>query len=491
MLRPILFLFLFFLSFSARANFDFNSNCLNAYNNILNLRLSTARALIAAEKKANPKNSISILLDNYIDYFEILTSESKKDFDRLKGNKSSRLARLEREDKKSPYYLYSLAIINLQWAMARSNFQEYMTAGLEINRANSMLHENDKKFPTFLPNQKDLAMINVLLGSMPDGLKGMLGFFGIKGNTQTGIRTLENLVNILPKSNYSHIYDEVVFFLAYIKIDIVKDTAAYDKIIRYTQLIDNASLLKTYIRGYAAMKTAHNDEAIPMLINRPSGNGYQPYPYLDYLLGAANMHRLDKSAATYLSTYLKTYKGVNYIKDTYLNLAWLELLSGDIAGYNNYIALVKTQGYNYHDKDKQAMNEAEEPAPNVDLLKARLLYDGGYYDKAQDILNDKKIDDFKSQKDKIEYSYRSGRVYDAVGKDDLAIKFYQNAILLGKNERYYFAANSALSIGQIYENRKNQAQAKNFYNIAINMKGHDYESSIENKAKQGLKRISN
>ncbi len=239
------------------------------------------------------------------------------------------------------------------------------------------------------------------------------------------------------------------------------------------------------------MKTAHNDEAIPMLISRPSGNGYQPYPYLDYLLGAANMHRLDKSAGTYLNTYLKTYKGVNYIKDTYLNLAWLELLAGDMAGYNNYIALVKTQGYNYHDKDNQAINEAEEPAPNVDLLKARLLYDGGYYNKAQDILNDKKIDDFKSQKDKIEYSYRMGRIYDAVGKDDLAISFYQNTIRLGKSERYYFAANSALSIGQIYENRKNQALAKNFYNIAINMKSHDYESSIENKAKQGLKRISN
>ncbi len=130
MLRRTLFFFLFLISFSARANFDFNSNCLNAYNNILNLRLSAARALIAAEKKANPQNSIPILLDNYIDYFEIFTSESKKDFDRLKGNKSSRLARLEREDKKSPYYLYSLAMINLQWAMARSNFQEYMTTEL-------------------------------------------------------------------------------------------------------------------------------------------------------------------------------------------------------------------------------------------------------------------------------------------------------------------------------------------------------------------------
>jgi tetratricopeptide (TPR) repeat protein len=489
MFRRSLFIFLFFISFSARANFDFNSNCINAYTNILNLRLSTARALIAAEKKNNPQNSVTILLDNYVDYFELITSESKKDFDRLKSNKSLRLSRLEREDKASPYYLYSIAVINLQWAMIRSNFQEYMTAAMEINRANNMLRDNIKKFPTFLPNHKDLGVINALLGSIPDGLKGTLGFFGIKGNTQTGIRTLENLVNILPKSPYSHFYDETVFYLAYIQIDIVKDTSAYNKIIRNTQLIDNASLLKTYIRGYTAMKTAHNSEAISVLSNRPSGNGYQSYPHLDYLLGLANMHRLDKSAAGYFNNYIKTYKGVNYTKDAYLNLAWLELLSGDEAGYNNYIALVKSQGYNYHDKDKQALKEANDPAPDVDLLKARLLYDGGYYEKALNVLDDKRTENFKNQRDKIEYSYRSGRIYDAIGKDDLAIKFYQNAIALGKNERYYFAANSALAIGQIYEKKKNYPLAKAFYNTAINMKNHDYESSIESKSKEGLKRL--
>lgn len=491
MLRRSLFFFFLLISFSARANFDFNSNCINAYNNILDLRLNTARAIIAAEKKSNPQNAITDLLENYIDYFELITSESKKDFDRLKGNKSSRLARIERDDKKSPYYLYSLAIINLQWAMVRSNFQEFMTAGMEINRANNMLLENAKKFPAFLPNQKDLGMINVLLGVLPDGLKGTLGFFGIKGNTQTGVRMLENLVTVLPKSSYSYIYDETVFMLASIQIDIVKDTAAYSKIIKNTQLIDNASLLKTYIRGYAAMKTAHNNEAIPVLLNRPSGNSYQSYPHLDYLLGVANMHRLDKSASGYLLTYLKTYRGVNYIKDTYLNLAWSELLSGDEAGYNNYIKQVKSQGYDYHDKDKQALKEADDPAPDVDLLKARLLYDGGYYDKALDIISDKRTDDFKIQRDKIEYSYRTGRIYDAIGKDDLAIKYYQNTIALGKNERYYFAANSALAIGQIYEKNKNPALAKAFYKVAINMKNHDYESSIENKSKEGLKRLGN
>jgi tetratricopeptide (TPR) repeat protein len=397
---------------------------------------------------------------------------------------------LEKEDRKSPYYLYSMAEINLQWAMIRSNFQEFRTAGFEINRANNWLQENAVKFPSFLPNQKELGIINVLLGSLPEGfMKKALGLIGIKGNTQVGIAKLENLVSALPRSPYSHFYGEAVFFLAYIQTDIVKDTSSYDKIMRNAQLIDNNSLLRNYMCGYISMRTGHNNDAISILSNRPSGSGYQPFPYLDYLLGIANMHRLDKSAATFLTSYLKNYDGINYVKDTYLNLAWLALLRGDVAGYKDNISKVKTQGDLYNEKDKQAFKEANDPAPNIDLLKARLLYDGGYYDEAKDILIDKKADSFQSLKDKIEYAYRSGRIYDALGKDDLAIGFYQNTINIGKNERYYFAANSALSIGMIYENRKDYAKAKLYYNIAINMKNHDYENSIESKAKAGLRRI--
>jgi len=43
----------------------------------------------------------------------------------------------------------------------------------------------------------------------------------------------------------------------------------------------------------------------------------------------------------------------------------------------------------------------------------------------------------------------------------------------------------------IYERKKDYVRAKAFYNTAINMKNHDYENSIENKAKEGLKRIGN
>ena len=73
---------------------------------------------------------------------------------------------------------------------------------------------------------------------------------------------------------------------------------------------------------------------------------------------------------------------------------------------------------------------------------------------------------------------------------NLCIRYYQSTLAMGKNERYYFAANSAISLGLIYEKRKDYAKAKSMYNTAIGLKNHDYEVGTEQKAKDGLKRIA-
>src|SRR6218665_2426505 len=98
----ILLLFIFFPS-RVFANFDFNANCLKAYQHIFELKLGAARQLIAVEKKARPQNSIVPLLENYVDYFYLLTTESKSEFDRLEKNKSIRLDQISNDDKNSPY----------------------------------------------------------------------------------------------------------------------------------------------------------------------------------------------------------------------------------------------------------------------------------------------------------------------------------------------------------------------------------------------------
>jgi hypothetical protein len=486
-------LFITFLLLSlfpkAQANFDFNSNCIKAYQNIMALKLNTARVLINAEKKKNPNNSIPYLLDNYVDYFNLICSENKIDFEHFKERKNARLSRIAKDDKNSPYYLYSLAEINLQLALSRIKEKEYFNASIEFNRAFNQLKENSEKFPDFLPNQKNLGMINAVLGSLPDGLSRALSAFGIRGDTRRGIKTLESLIEKLPQSNYKHFYDESVFYYALIQTDIVADSRNYSKILKITDTVDRESLLKTYIRAYAGIKLGNSKNALSELAQRPIDPYYTAFPYLEYLTGLAKLQNLDQTAANSFNAYIKTYRGTNLIKDTYLQLAWLELIKGNIDGYKEFVSLVRTRGSNIHSRDGQALKEISYEQPDINLLRARLLSDGGNYDKALAQLVGKSNSDFKSLVHKIEFNYRLGRIYDLGSKFDQALKHYQVAIDLGKSQPYSFASNSALRSGVIYEKNKNIVRAKQFFNLAISMKNHDYENSIENRAKEGLRRL--
>lgn len=486
--RFLIFIVCLLWSGASFAKFEFNANCIRAYENIMSLKLSTARILIEAEKRKNPTNAIPYLLDNYVNYFTLMTTESASDFERFKESKNLLLKRIERDDKSSPYYLYSLAEINLQLAISRGKAKEYFTAAIEINRAYNLFKENSKKFPDFLPNQKGLGMINAALGKLPDGLKKL---FGIRGDTRSGMRMLEDLVEDLPRTQYAHFYDETVFYLSIIQTDIVIDTSNFAKIIKNTERMDKESLLRTYLRAYAALKSGNSKRTLEELSKRPTEPYYQSYPYLDYLSGMAKMQNLDPSATLSFNNYLRNYRGVNLIKDTYLRLAWLELLRANPKGYNSYAQAVRDKGYDLDWRDGHAMREVTYPAPDVSLLKARLLSDGGNYERALSQLSGKSTDDFKLLRDRIEFNYRLGRIYDLSSKDDQALRYYQQAIDLGKNEAYSFASNAALWSGMIYEKIKDRNKAKIYFNLAINMKDHDFESSIELRAKEGLKRIAN
>ena len=198
---------------------------------------------------------------------------------------------------------------------------------------------------------------------------------------------------------------------------------------------------------------------------------------------------MDSDANNYLLKYIKETLVIKYIKDSYQKLAFYYYLKNDQANYHNYLKLVRTQGAVTDEKDKQALKEANDIKPDLDLLKARLYFDGGYYNNALTILKSKQANDFKIIRDKIEFFYRLGRTYDKINAYNEALTNYQKAISIGKNESYYYAANSALYSGELYEQKKDYKKAGDYFNMTLRMKDHAYQNSIDTQAKEGLKRI--
>lgn len=491
MIKKYLFVFALFTfsNLAAKANFVYDATCIDAYKAILSLRMNDARQLIAKEKQQNPANGIVVLLENYIDYFSLLASESKTDYEKLKDKKDERISALEENDKNSPFYLFSQAEIYLQWSFLKAKFGDYMSSGSDAKSANSLLKDNSKKFPDFLPNKKSLALVNIIFGNIPANFKWIAGMMGMKGNAQYGVNQLVELKKQLPKSGYSFYNDEIIWFLCVTEINVLHSKNSYDKLLGYLSEMDSDGMLKTYLLGYVSSKTAHNDETIKFLEAAPKSSQYLNVPPIYYMLGNALLNRLDKDTPAALGRYVNEYKGTAYIKDAYVKMAYFFLLQDDTERYNAYMKLAKTKGTATDPKDKIALREASEPRPDIDLLKARLFFDGGYYSKAMAQLAGKNENSFKLTRDKIQYYYYLGRINDKINKNYEAVQNYQKAIAIGKETSYYYAANAALMIGNIYEEIKENQKAANFYHQALDMKSHDYQNDIDNDAKAGLKRV--
>ncbi|SDS23906.1 Tetratricopeptide repeat-containing protein [Mucilaginibacter mallensis] len=488
--KSILFVIVFVgCRLTASANYNFDARCMDAYKAVFDFRLNDARAIIQQEKQQYPQNGITILLDNYVDYISLITSDNKNEYDLLKDKKSDRIDALKGNEENSPYYLYAQAEVYLQWGLIKAKFGDYTSSASDFKKARNLLNDNTEKYPDFLPAQKDLALINVVFGAMPSNLKTFAKFLGMGGNVQAGVAQLEKLRTQISATKYSYYKDEVIFYLCYMDIDVLHNKNNYNRLMGYIAGMDNKDLLRTYLQGYVAAKTGHNEEAIANLQDVPHSAKYTPLPTLDYLLGCAKLCRMDSDAYVYLLKYIDEYKGVNYIKDSYLKVAYCYFFRNDEAKYNYYLKLARTKGYTTDEKDKQALKEANDNRPDYDLLKARFYCDGGYYDKALAQLKGKQEGELKLLRDKIELNYRLGRIYEKMNKFNDAIAWYQKAINIGKTSTYYYAANAALSIGGIYEYIKDDYMAANYYKQALDMRNHEYQSSIDTQAKDGLERM--
>jgi tetratricopeptide (TPR) repeat protein len=119
-------------------------------------------------------------------------------------------------------------------------------------------------------------------------------------------------------------------------------------------------------------------------------------------------------------------------------------------------------------------------------MKARLAFDGGYYDKALELLNAYSENSFDQASDRAEFNYRKGRIFQKTNNFPNAITSFERAIILSENQNWSFGASSALQLGYIFQVKNEKMKAKSYFEKAISYKKHEYKNSVDNKAKAAL-----
>lgn len=484
MLQSIPFSFCFFCVLNgfaqAKEAFYINKEITEIYVDVLHLNFDEADEKLRRKSVAN--NALRHLTANLNDFLKIFVTEDRQLYEKLSKLKVERLKEIEKADHTSPFYLYSIAEINLQWAMLRIKFNDRFKAVMELRKALSNIEKNNTLFPDFYLNLKVNGLLKAFSGAIPENYHWISELFGFQGTVKDGLQDLQKLENQLKSdSPYHFLLTEIVFFQAFITLNLSGEIPNYQA---WYEKIDKLKIKGPLIQfcGASIAAKERNLEKIAHFLNQPSrqvGN----FCYLHFLRGELALYRAEKNAETYFNRYLNCFKGSTYVKAAYQKIAWSQLLQNDMKGYQNTMTLVRNEGKAETDEDKMALAEADRlQTPNVALLRVRLLFDSGQYEEALH-----KIRELEPAKDLMyEYYYRLGRIMHLLNKLDEALKHYQLSVSHKDNEWDYFAASALFYSGEIHLMRRDKEQAKTFFNKVLQEKNHPYKNSLDAKAKSRL-----
>jgi tetratricopeptide (TPR) repeat protein len=461
-----------------------------AHELISGLRIDEGLSIIRLQSITHPDNYIWPYLEDYAAFLEVFVQEDIRGVKPYLDASSARLARLELVPENNAMALMTQAQINLHHCALRLQQGQFLAAAADINKAFKLLKRNHKLFPTNVANLRLYASLKVAFGAIPDQYRWLVSMVtSLSGSIEEGLRELHHILRTTtPETNV--FYHQTVLFAAIAEGRLNnKPQAGLDLLYRYFGKNPEHDITRFLIAGLL-IELGNNDGAIRIMTQRMKTPGQVPMPFMDFLLGECKLFRGDADADSYFKNFLVLHKGKHFIKEAHQKLAWYALLKGDRPGYFSHMQQILIKGANMTDEDQQAMLEAESHAtPHPLLLRARLYYDGGYYDQATSILEDDLFDGLTQQAHRLEFLYRKGRVLQAKKSHAEALHYFSLTISSGQFERFHFACSAALQSGIIYEMMGSEGAAVKYYNMCLAMIPESYASSLHQKARMGLNRI--
>lgn len=451
----------------------------------LHLEFDKASVYINLMKTREPENSFRLLAESYRDFISVNVSDDYRKYLDVKDAVEARIKLAEKEKDDNQYYKWILGDLYFHQGIMRLKFGEYLSGARSVKKSLDLLSDNKEEYPAFIYSRKYLGMMHAAISSIPPEYQWIASLLGIRGSLEQGQAEMNTVIRLNMPTDPFVTESKMLQLFALMTFDNFEKKEA--EVQQLIGMLDETKPLEAFFICSSDLKRNKNEEALAVLQNVDRSR----FPYLHFMNGVAFMNRLEtKGAKDELEMFLKVGRGQNYIKSAYLKLAWTDLIAGNHSMYDKYMDEILKKGSSGTDEDKLAMKEAENrKIPNIPLLKARLLFDGGYYERAEKILvtNGKSV---TSSGDKIEYDYRLGRIKHKESKTIEAIDYYSKVIAADPGYNTWFAASSALQLGLIYEELGERKKALNYFEECLDMDPPQYRASLHQKAKAGKHRVS-
>lgn len=491
------FVLLLFLVFPFRQSFgvhyfSVDSNLIVAQRYNHQLRLSAARDILDDALLQEPNNSAVHYLLHTNAFLKSFITEEERDYRRFREIQDEAMFHYEELPDTSPYRRFCQSEAYFYSGALKGKFNELYGAARDVNRLHSLVEENSKRFPEFLPNNKLRGILKVYLSTVPEKYKWLVKMLGIEEDLHGGMRMLGELAAYQNDISFlGGIAHETAYLRSFALLQVVKSPQkAWSETLKCTKDYETNSL-SAFFRSNMALKLNKNRTAKNILIARPVGDEYESFYFLNYQLGLAKLNSFDSSAIQNFQIYHTRFKGRNYLKSCLQKMSWYYVLEGNQAEARRIQLRILNLPKSVNEEDKLADQYARKPLPHPTLLKMRLLYDGGDFKGAFDVA--KSIDPKKlgNKNLKAEYCYRHGRISQKLGNMKAALKFYEACSLFAKESEEYYGAYACIYLGDHYLENENQEKAEIYYRKALTFYNNkEYVESIEQRAKSGLKKLN-
>ncbi len=482
-LYSLLFISLFLLSGNLTGQYVVNERCLDAWEKMMNLEVVSAKKIIEKELQENPTNYYAYYLGQTNEFIELLGNPSEEFYSRFLIDYQDRREIMDGKETTSPYYKAVESDMLLQTGIANTLYGDKLSGVRRSYRAYRLTYDNLDDYPDFLMSKKNDGFFNVSLLNLPPFVRWAASFFGVKGDETKGFGLLFNY--FLAEKNTRGLNAAAVLYLVN-SFKLNREPGSAYKFIRSLDSSIRNYRLVRYFYANTAYRSGHNEEALKILRKFDPENVEMTFPAYDYMMARILMHKLDPEAIKYLENYLRLTKNENYLKEINYYIALFWLINGDQKKFELYRKVTCTVGKEVQERDREAMYECHlDYVPDTGLVKARLLMDGGYYDKAGSILDRNKPGLNDPLAWQLEYALLKGKYSDHKKMKNQAIAFYKKVIRLGKDEDYYFASEAALRLGFIYKKTDRQ-KAVEYFEMARHLYEKDYYEYIDDMAAKQL-----
>lgn len=488
------------LSPAAAQELDYHEQLQEAYCAIERYDFARAQEIIRQERQRNPQNLVPLYLENSQALLQYLMTDNEGSLEHYIDGSDEHKDRVSDASAESPLYHFLLGEMHLQDAIAHLRASSYMKAGWNLNKAYSHLQKNRKLHPKFLLTEKSLLPMEAGLGAVPQTYQWLLNLFGYSGELEQSVQRYDEWMARLEQANRWTCYlQEARLINSYLHLHLLNKEEQAWKLTQEATESFSTNPLAALARANMAMRLKKNEEALRVL--RPHTKVEGAISQLYYLHGLALLqqpqaiaNKASAPAEQMLRKFLHSYNGTSYVHDAWLKVAWAELLKGKPQEAARLMAQIRELPEPQTEEDRQALQEAKQPRyyqSHPYLLRARLLYDGGYYQEALSLLRESLDMAFELPLSaRAEFHYRLGRVYDALGQQEQAIQYYQAASAIPPDGQYYAPA-SCYYAGLLYEEQGKLAKAEQLYRACLGFDDYPYKRSFDHRATAALKRIRN